>query len=58
MGKLYGLTINIFDRQHWLNNEDKVCFYYKLQQFKNNERKPRSNYNMNHIIPDWFKLKC
>ena len=58
MGILNGLTINIFDRQHWLNNEDKVCFYYKLQQFKNNERKPRSNYNMNHIIPEWFKLKC
>ena len=57
MGILNGVTMDIFDRQHWLNNEDKVCFYYKLQQFKNNERKVRKNNNMNNIIPDWFKLK-
>ena len=57
MGILNGLTMDIFDRQHWLNNEDKVCFYYKLQQFKNEERKAKKNKNMDNIIPDWFKLK-
>lgn len=57
MGILNGLTMDIFDRQHWLNNEDKVCFYYKLQQFKNNERQIRKNINMNNIIPNSFKLK-
>lgn len=57
MGILNGLTMDIFDRQHWLNNEDKVCFYYKLQQFKNEDRKAKKNKNMDNIIPNWFKLK-
>lgn len=57
MGILNGLTMDIFDRQHWLNNEDKVCFYYKLQQFKSEERKAKKNKNMDNIIPNWFKLK-
>ena len=57
MGILNGLTMDIFDRQHWLNNEDKVCFYYKLQQFKNEKRSVRKNINMNNIIPNSFKLK-
>jgi len=57
MNILNGLTMDIFDRHHWLNNEDKVCFFYKLQQFKNGERKPKKNVNMNNIIPEWFKLK-
>ena len=57
MGILNGITIDIFDRQHWLNNEDKVCFFYKLQQFKNKERKVRNKKNMNAILPEWFSLK-
>mgnify|MGYP003142014649 CR=1 FL=1 len=55
MGILFSETKHIYKRQNFLNNEDKVCFFYKYKLLQKGKRKTLK-FKKNIIFPNWFKL--